>query len=163
MGILATIAFLVLGWTLFDDLIREREDPNYNLSASSETGEWVLRRNRAGHYLAPGTINGHPVRFLLDTGATQTAIPATLGPQLGLAPGAAISILTANGRVTAHHTTVAELQLGPFLFRNSAAHLNPGMGGSDILLGMNVLRQLEFTQHGDLLVLRAPSAARLSR
>jgi aspartyl protease family protein len=34
------------------------------------------------------------------------------------------------------------------------ADLNPGMTDDQILLGMSVLKQLEFTQRGDTLVLR---------
>jgi predicted flap endonuclease-1-like 5' DNA nuclease len=39
----------------------------------------VLRRNRMGHYVARGSINGAPVTFLLDTGATAVALPLDAG------------------------------------------------------------------------------------
>jgi len=38
--------------------------------------EVVLKRNRYGHYVANGSINGSQVEFLLDTGATAVAVPA---------------------------------------------------------------------------------------
>lgn len=154
MGVLATLAFLALGWTVFDDLIGRRDDPNRNLAVSADSREWRLQRNRAGHYLAPGTINGQPVRFLLDTGATHTSIPAALAGELGLQPGAAGLVSTANGTVEVFSTRIRELELGPFRFRNVPAQLNPGMGERDILLGMSVLKTLEFTQRGDTLILR---------
>lgn len=154
MGALATLAFLVLGWSFFDDWISAREDPNRKLSVSADSREWRLQRNRAGHYLAPGRINGRPVRFLLDTGATHTAVPAALAGELGLQAGAAGLVQTANGTATVFSTRIDELELGPFRFRNVPAQLSPGMGAGDILLGMSVLKTLEFTQRGDTLILR---------
>jgi aspartyl protease family protein len=116
-----------------------------------------LKRNPAGHYLVPGIINGQSVTFMLDTGATQVALPAGLSAQLGLrAIGPAIQVVTANGTVTARMTLIDELAFGPFVLRQVHATLNPGMNDDDIiLLGMNVLKRLEFTQRGDTLVLRA--------
>ena len=72
MGFLATLAFLGFGWVTFDGAIMKREDPNHALTVAAGVDEWVLRRNRNGHYFSPGLINGQPVRFLLDTGATRT-------------------------------------------------------------------------------------------
>ena len=78
LGLLATLAFLALGWVSFDGAIERREDPNRNLVVAPGASELVLQRNRAGHYLLPGEINGRPVRLLLDTGATQVSVPARL-------------------------------------------------------------------------------------
>ena len=61
LGLLATLAFLALGWVSFDGAIERREDPNRNLVVAPGASELVLQRNRAGHYLLPGEINGHPV------------------------------------------------------------------------------------------------------
>ncbi|PKO62837.1 MAG: TIGR02281 family clan AA aspartic protease, partial [Betaproteobacteria bacterium HGW-Betaproteobacteria-17] len=47
------------------------------------------------------------------------------------------------------------LAFGPFDLRGVPASLNPGMGGDQVLLGMSVLKHLEFTQRGDTLILRA--------
>lgn len=158
LGVLATLAFLALGWVSFDSVLERRDNPNRNLVVTQGAQELVLKRNRFGHYLAPGEINGQPVVFLLDTGATQVSVPAHLGPQLGLRPGAAGSVITANGNVTVHQTRIDTLALGPFEIRNVSGHLNPGMQGAEILLGMSVLRHLEFTQRGDTLTLRIPGA-----
>ena len=154
MGLLATLAFLVLGWSVFDGLIARRHDPNHDLQVSADSSELRLQRNRAGHYLAHGYINGQPVRLLVDTGATHTAIPAELADRLGLQAGAATLVSTANGNAQVFNTRLDELLLGPFRFRNVPAQLHPGMGGSDILLGMSVLKTVDFAQRGDQLVLR---------
>jgi aspartyl protease family protein len=153
---LAVLSVFALLWLFFTAVLERRDNPNRNLVATSGD-ELVLKRNRDGHYVAPGTINGQPVTFLLDTGATRIAVPARLGARLGLQPGGASQVSTANGHVTVRATTIGELSLGPFTVRQVGAHLNPGMNHDDtILLGMSVLKQLEFTQRGDTLILRAP-------
>jgi aspartyl protease family protein len=153
---LAWLAALMLLWLAFEDYLDRRENPNRDLRVEAGAVELVLKRNRFGHYVAPGTINGRPVSFLLDTGATQVSVPAHLGPQLGLAPGAPMQVMTANGAVTVRATVIDELGLGPFRVANVRSHLNPGFRDDQVLLGMSVLKHLEFTQRGDTLILRAP-------
>ncbi|MDR0702817.1 MAG: retroviral-like aspartic protease family protein [Azoarcus sp.] len=157
MAWLAALSLLGLLWLFFAGIEERRDNPNRKLGiAPGGQSELVLKRNRAGHYLAPGAINGQPVTFMLDTGATQVALPAKLGASLGLPAGPAIRISTANGYVEARMTVIDELSLGPFVARQVQASLNPGMDHDDtILLGMNVLKRLEFTQSGDTLILRA--------
>ena len=157
MAWLAAVALVGLLWLFFEGVETRRDNPNRKLATvpGADT-ELTLKRNHAGHYVAPGTINGRPVTFMLDTGATQVAIPAKLGASLGLPAGPAIRVSTSNGHVEARMTTISELGLGPFVARQVQGSLNPGMDHDDmILLGMNVLRHLEFTQRGDTLILRA--------
>ena len=44
--------------------------------------------------------------------------------------------------------------IGPIVVRNVPASINPGLRDMDILLGMSVLKRIEFTQRGDTLILR---------
>jgi len=158
MAWLAAVALIGVLWLFFENVQNNRANPNRHLSVTpGGAEELVLKRNPAGHYLVPGIINGQSVTFMLDTGATQVALPARLGVQLGLrAIGPAVQVVTANGNVTARMTVINELAFGPFVVRQVHATLNPGMDNDDIiLLGMNVLKQLEFTQRGDTLILRA--------
>ncbi len=158
MGFLATLAFLGFGWETFDGAITKRDDPNHALTVAPGVDEWVLRRNRTGHYFSPGLINGQPVRFLLDTGATHTSVPAHLAQRLGLQPGVTSTVSTADGTVVVRGTRIDALDMGPFRFTGAPAHLNPGMRDDEVLLGMSVLKHLEFTQRGDVLVLRKPAS-----
>jgi len=153
---------LVLGVLVlfFQNILDKRHNPNQTLVSYTDASgrpTVVLKRNRAGHYLSRGTVNGHPVEFLIDTGATDIAIPIDMAERLGLHPGMPRQYQTANGLVTAYATRIEELTIGPIAIRNVRASLNPGMGRMEILLGMSLLKELEFTQRGDTLTL-TPSA-----
>ncbi|MDH4555084.1 TIGR02281 family clan AA aspartic protease [Pseudomonas sp. BN417] len=113
-----------------------------------------LVSSRQGHYLLDGRIDGQGVTFLLDTGATQVAVPARLAERLGLAPGAPVTLSTANGRVTGQRTQLQDLRLGDIRLTQVPAIIVPGMDGEEVLLGMSALKQLEFTQRDGTLVLR---------
>ena len=160
MVALAWILGIGLLWLLFDGYLDRLNNPNRHLevSAGAERAELVLRSNPGGHYVAPGIVNGRPVTFMLDTGATLVSVPQHLGAALGLEPGARHQVRTANGTVTARATRIEELGLGPFHLRNVSAHLNPGMKDDQILLGMSALRHFEFHQRNGTLILRPPVA-----
>jgi len=153
MAWLASLLVLGLLTLFFNGHLDRRDNPNRQLQVAPGA-ELILKRSRNGHYIFPGTINGQTVRFLLDTGATFVSIPAHLASRLGLEAGARQQAMTANGVVEIRATRIDELAFGPFTLREVPASLNPGMQDDFILLGMSVLRQLEFTQRGDTLVLR---------
>ncbi|MDP4916602.1 MAG: aspartyl protease family protein, partial [Haliea sp.] len=78
MQVLAWVVLLGLGVFYFNDVLERQLNPNQRLQTQyTEDGvrEVVLQRNRLGHYVTSGEINGQPVTFLLDTGATGVAIP----------------------------------------------------------------------------------------
>lgn len=154
MALAASLVLLGTLYLYFDNTLEARNHPNRQLQVAPG-GELVLKRSRDGHYVFPGTINGRPVNFLLDTGATLVSVPAHLAGELGLKAGAHQQSITANGTVATRATRVDVLAFGPFGLRGVPASLNPGMAGDQVLLGMSVLKHLEFTQRGDTLILRA--------
>lgn len=155
MAVLASLLVLGIFYLYFENTLQMRDNPNRELQVAPG-GDLVLKRSRDGHYLFPGTINGRPVTFLLDTGATLVSVPAHLADELGLKAGAYQPSITANGTVASRATRVASLAFGPFDLRNVPASLNPGMENDQVLLGMSALKHLEFAQRGDTLVLRPP-------
>ncbi len=160
------VAFTWLGWIIgvvvltlmFNKLIDDRYNPNQvvNSLTTDTYQEIYLQRNRLGHYLFDGHINDQRVTFLVDTGATTTSIPAHMQQKLGLKKGFSFAVQTANGSATAYATRINNLQLGTMQFHNVQASLNPGMNGDEVLLGMNILKQLELVQRGDTLIMRRP-------
>lgn len=141
----------------FDKLLDKQFNPNQQpLSSQGQGGvEVSLKRNKYGHYVSAGLINGKPVVFLLDTGATDVSVPMHMAKQLGLDIGARHYVQTANGIVQVADTQIQQLELGAISLRDVAANLNPGVTGDEILLGMSALKHLDFSQSGDWLVLRS--------
>lgn len=148
------MAMLVL---FFDKLLEKQFNPNQQPVSSQGRGgvEVSLKRNKYGHYVSAGLINGRPVVFLLDTGATDVSIPMHMAQQLGLDIGIRHYVQTANGSVQVASTEIGQLALGAITLNNVAANLNPGVTGDEILLGMSALKHLDFSQNGDWLVLRS--------
>ncbi|MFS0825740.1 retropepsin-like aspartic protease family protein [Pseudomonas phoenicis] len=136
----------------------EARQYNPNTQVQSEHGadfiEVRLLGNGQGHFVADGAINGQAVHFMLDTGATDVAIPEGLARQLGLERGAPVTLSTANGRTEGYRTRLAELALGDIRLRDLRALVVPGLDGDQVLLGMSALQRLEFTQRGGTLLLR---------
>ncbi len=158
-GMMIAACILALGFLtlFFEGLLERRINPNSNPASrvgADGVREVILRQNLQGHYVTSGAINGRPVRFLLDTGATDVAIPMELATASGLAPGYQGRAATANGATVIYDTRIDELQLGDIRLQNVDASIVPNMRGDTILLGMSVLRQIEFSQQGGSLTLR---------
>ncbi len=157
MVVAAWVAGLALLTLFFNNYLEKQRNPNQEVRsvvAADGTREVRLRRNSFGHYVASGTINGRSVEFMVDTGASDVSIPAGLARRLALKQGRPARYQTANGMITAYQTTIEELTLGDIRLTNVPASINPGAQGMAILMGMSVLKRIEFTQKGDTLILR---------
>ena len=157
MAWIASLLVLGMFYLYFENSLQARDNPNRQLQIAAGA-DLVLKRSRDGHYIFPGTINGQPVTFLLDTGATLVSVPAGLSGELRLKAGAYQQSITANGTVATRATRLDTLAFGPFMLSGVPASINPGMTGDQVLLGMSVLKHLEFTQRGDTLILRSLNA-----
>lgn len=156
MLVLAWGAALLLAARFFGEWEQSRFNPNRE-PVSVIQGEQIevhLESNIQGHFVADGRINGEKVTFLLDTGATDVAIPAEQAERLGLPRGASVMLQTANGQTTGYRTVLDSLGLGEIHLQAVRAIVVPGFDGDQILLGMSALKQLEFTQRAGTLVLR---------
>ena len=147
--------FLVLAFA-FSKILQQQANPNQSVSTlhANDYREIVLQRNRNGHYVFDGQINRKRVTFLVDTGATVTAIPGNLQTELQLEAGTAYSVSTANGVTRAYTTRLKQLVIGDIELVDVKASIIPDMGTNEVLLGMNVLKNLELVQRGDELIIR---------
>lgn len=153
IGALGALALMTLG---FDALIGHRSNPNREPVAriGNDFAEVVLKANRQHHYVALALINGQEAEVMVDTGATQVAVSEALARRLGLQPGAAFPVATANGTTTAYATRITSIRLGTIELRDIKANIVPAMGSPEVLLGMSFLRDLELVQREGRLVLR---------
>ena len=112
----------------------------------------TLYPERGGHFFADGNINGVPVRFLVDTGATVVAMNSQVANRLGLdyrkngRPGVAS---TAGGLVRTYDLRLNTVQVGDVVLHNVAGSVTEGASPSEILLGMSFLGQLDMKREGD--------------
>lgn len=114
-----------------------------------------LSRARDGHFHIDGAIQGAPVNFLIDTGASTVSISRQLATRIGLGCDVSASFRTANGIVEGCSSRVAELEFGSFRIANASVAILPDLA-SEALLGMNALRKVRMEQQGDTLRLSAP-------
>jgi len=139
----------------FGNLEKKRFNPNQNVSNQSNSNYNIveLERNAFGHYVTTGQVNNKNVVFMLDTGATNVAVPEGVAKQLGLRRGARQQVFTANGIATAYATEIQSLRVGSIELAKVKASITPGMTGESILLGMSALKHLDFSQSGKILTL----------
>jgi aspartyl protease family protein len=108
-----------------------------------------LQRAPDGHFHWPGRVNGVAVDFMVDTGATRTALPAALAGPAGLQPQGTIRSDTAGGEVQGQVARATiELDGGVRAERLPVALL-PVL--STPLLGMDVLSRMRFSQSDGVL------------
>ena len=118
-------------------------------------GAIELRRGPDGHYHWRGALNGRPVEFLVDTGATRTAIPAALARELGLEAQGRVRSQTAGGPVEGWRTRADLALAGDVRVDRLALVVLPAMDGPP-LLGMDVLGRLSLRQHAGVLHIEPP-------
>ena len=97
-----------------------------------------------GHFWINAQVNGEPRRFLVDTGATLTAISSNTALSAGIEPGPmdrSLILQTANGAVAAQTAVIDELRFGNIVARDLDAVITPGMGETNVI-GMNLLSRL---------------------
>lgn len=113
--------------------------------------------DKSGMYRAIGSINGFPVSFLVDTGATHIAMNAAQAKRLGIdyrVVGKQGYASTASGVVKQYMVLLDRVAVGDIELRNVSAGVIDGMHPADVLLGMSFLSRLDMAREGKMLELR---------
>ena len=151
--ILSTGSTLVLcGVLVLIVLQLARLDPRFDVAMSDVGlaeqsvvgGETRVELSPDGHYWLNAEVNGVPARFLVDTGATLTAISEPTARAAGLEQRRdrlPVMMTTANGTISVGTTTVDELRFGNVAAFGLDAVIAPNIGETNVI-GMNLLSRL---------------------
>ena len=109
-----------------------------------------------GFFYASGSIDGFPVRFLVDTGATTVAISSDLAGRIGidLSRGQRGIATTASGVTGMVRVILPSVTVGDLTLREVEAGVLMGSFPAEPLLGMSFLGQLDMVREGDRMDLK---------
>ncbi len=118
---------------------------NPSLVQVNESGNLIINLSQDGHFYMNLEINGMPMRFMIDTGASDIVLSLNEARRIGIDPRALNfnrPYQTANGQVWGAKVILKEVTLGNVKFYNIAASVNSSDMGIS-LLGMSFLRQFK--------------------
>lgn len=98
-----------------------------------------------GHFQVKARVDGYPVEFMVDTGATTVALTTSDAQRLGIRPASrdfTVRVNTANGIAHAAQVNLATVEVGDVTVRDVRALVAPDGALSQSLLGMSFLSKL---------------------
>jgi len=125
------------------------------MKTSSAPPSVLLSANERGHFLTDGQINGIPIRFAVDTGATFISLPAREARRLGLdyRKGQRAIMETANGNAPAYRIQLDTVRVGDITVHNVEAVVMEGDNPSVALLGVSFLNRMDIKREGEIMTL----------
>ncbi|MHB1360174.1 MAG: retropepsin-like aspartic protease family protein [Rhodocyclaceae bacterium] len=114
----------------------------------------TLMADARGHFVVPGSINGTPMRFLVDTGATFVSLGAADARRARIDPskGTPGMTQTANGVVRVWRVKLASVKLGDITLLDVDAAVHE-QDMPVVLLGMSFLNRMEIRRDGAAMTL----------
>jgi aspartyl protease family protein len=118
-------------------------------------GELVIPRHRDGHFYVEGTVNGKPLRFMVDTGATGVVVSEQFAQGAHLPPGEPATFHTANGTLIGRMVRGAAVTAGPFSVSPTSVGVGLAGGKPDLgLLGQSFLSKFQMSMTREQMILR---------
>ena len=130
----------IAGFAIWEDL---GPTPGRQISTVDGTGQISTKRNRDGHYYLTLEVNGTPMQFVVDTGATDIVLNESAARRIGLDPDNLTYLgraSTANGTVQTAFVRLDRVTLGEVTDTNVAAVVTAGEM-REPLLGMGYLQR----------------------
>ncbi len=133
-------------------------EKSYRLGSGTNTtsGTAKIIADRSGLYRTEGKINGKPVSFIIDTGASHVSLSQKQAEQLAINYKQSTKTgkaETVNGIVDVHIIMLNEVEVGDIALSNVEASVHDGDFDSAVLLGMSFLKQIKIKREGDVLEL----------
>jgi aspartyl protease family protein len=154
--IVVWVAVIFAGYLLTDRLIAP---PPVARLVTQGQQEIVVPVSRDGHYYLDGSVNGVPVRFMVDTGASYVSVGAEFARKAGLRDGVPGYFSTANGTVEGRVVKNQTVRAAAVEISGLIVAVMPEQRG-EALLGQNFLRHFEVLQSASTLRLRIRSDGR---
>ncbi|MFI8482404.1 TIGR02281 family clan AA aspartic protease [Pseudomonas sp. NPDC078700] len=126
--------------------------------SAPEKRTFSIAKGQSGHYWVAGSVNGHPIQFLVDTGATSVALTGAQADQLGIdyrVTGREIRVSTANGVARGWKVNLNSVKVGTIeVLGVEGTVMDVGTNG-EALLGMSFLGRVGWKVDQDVLVLES--------
>ena len=115
----------------------------------------VLTADVRGHFTTDGMVNGMPIRFVVDTGATLISLPANEARRLSIdyRKGRKVTMATANGNTSGYLVKLDTVRVGGAMLHGVDAVVIDGTGLRSPLLGMSFLNRMSMKREGDIMTL----------
>jgi aspartyl protease family protein len=146
---------LVLGFSFQSELMgvwqRVRAELLPGQPVQAAHGEMTVNADESGSFHVYGRINGMPVRFLVDTGASEIVLSPADAARLGLNPDKLVfehPFESANGIGYGAKAVLAELTVGDIRLTDVPVSVNKARMRAS-LLGMTFLRRLKSFEFQD--------------
>jgi len=144
-------AALYTGFSHFEGQRALRQAPY----TTNEQGEIVITRGRDGHFRLPGTVNGRPVEFLVDTGASLVTVSAGFARQAGMEGGQSVTFNTANGPMPGLVVRDVPVTAGSLAVGGATVGIGLETGQDAVaLLGQSFLARFDIELKANQMVLR---------
>ncbi|MBA3034329.1 MAG: TIGR02281 family clan AA aspartic protease [Gammaproteobacteria bacterium] len=114
----------------------------------------TLIADSRGHFVVPGSVNGVPMRFLVDTGATLVSLGAADArrARIDASKGTPGMTMTANGPARVWRVRLESVKLGGITLRDVEASVHE-QDMPVVLLGMSFLNRMEIHRDGSAMTL----------
>lgn len=132
----------------------------YNADGFAEpaTRHVTISKGRAGHYWIAGSVNGQPVQFMVDTGATSVAMNEFQARRAGIdfmERGTPMAVSTASGMVQGWRVTLDQVKVGDIELLGVEGVVLEGHSPTEALLGMSFLSRVRWREEQGALLLES--------